>query len=103
MATHKLAILVEAIGAAKAAKDLKGVDQSISNIGGHAGRGLRTAGSNIAKLGVAAGVVAVGGLAAAAKAAIEWEDAFQGVVKTVDETDLNKAGLTLSQLSLNYV
>lgn len=99
MATHKLAILVTAIGAAKAAKNLRGVDAAISGIGARSGKGLRTAGTNIGKLGVAAGAVAVGGLAAAAKAAIDWEDAFQGVVKTVDAADLSKAGLTFEGLA----
>lgn len=65
MAEHKLAILVQAVGTAKAAKSLKGIDQTISNIGAHAGRGIRTAASNIARLGVvAAGAgVAVGAMA----------------------------------------
>ncbi|HUT76767.1 MAG TPA: phage tail tape measure protein [Polyangia bacterium] len=98
MSEHKLAILVTAVGAAKAAKQLNGVDQSISNIGARSGQGLRTAGRNLAKIGVAAGVVAVGIGVAATKAAIDWEDAFAGVAKTVDEGELKASGMSLEAL-----
>lgn len=102
MATHKLSILVEAIGTAKAAKNLQGIDRTISNIGAKGGQGIRTAASNLAKLGLVAGTVAIGGLAAAARAAIDFEDAFASVRKTVDEADLTKVGLTFRDLELEF-
>ena len=55
MAEHKLSILIEALGAQKANQALKGVDKTISSIGGHAGRGLKNAATNLTRLGVVAG------------------------------------------------
>lgn len=71
MAEHTLAILVKAIGSAKAAKDLKGVDAVVSNIGAHAGKGLRTAASNLAFLGKAAAAAGGVALVAGVKGGVE--------------------------------
>lgn len=72
------------------------LETGLARVGKGAGQvsaGLATAGTRIAAgIGV--------GLAGAAKAAIDWEDAFAGVVKTVDEADLSKAGLTFRDLEL---
>lgn len=73
MAESKLSILVQALGAAKAAKELKGVDKAVSNIGARAGQGLRTAGSNLKTLGVIAGGIVATGLVASVKAAADFE------------------------------
>lgn len=70
-----------------------GLKRAQGNVGkfeggiGRVGQGLGKMSSGLAKAGtrIAAGVGI--GLAASAKAAIDWEDAFQGVVKTVDASD----------------
>lgn len=63
------------------------------------GRGVSNAANNIGKMVAAGTVVAVGGLVAATRAAIDFEDAFAGIRKTVDETDLKAAGLSFEDLS----
>ena len=73
MAESKLSILVQALGAAKAAKELRGVDKAISSIGARAGQGLRTAGANLKTLGVIAGGVVAAGIVASVKAAANFE------------------------------
>lgn len=73
MAETKLSILVQALGAAKAAKDLKGVDKAVSNIGARAGKGIRETGSNLKSLGIIAGGVVATGLVASVKAAADFE------------------------------
>lgn len=70
-----------------------GLKRASSNVGkfegglGKASAGLGRMSTGLARAGtrIAAGVGI--GLAATAKAAIDWEDAFQGVVKTVDASD----------------
>lgn len=89
MAEHKLAILVTAIGAAKAAKDLKGVDLAVSNIGSRAGQGLRTAGANIARIGVVAGA----GIALAVKTGLDDLASLESAVTSVDGA-IKQMGLT---------
>jgi TP901 family phage tail tape measure protein len=79
----------------KALGSVDRLESGISRIGRGAGQmsaGLARAGTRVA----AFGAVALGG---AAKAAIDWEDAFTGVVKTVDEVDLAKAGLSFDDIS----
>lgn len=73
MAEATLSILVKAVGAAKAAKDLKGIDATISRIGAHAGQGLRTAAANIARLGVVAAGASIALGVGAVKAAADFE------------------------------
>src|SRR5262245_42896966 len=63
------------------------------------GKGVGDLGKGLVKAGAAVGAVAVGGIALAAKAAIDFEDAFAGVVKTVNEADLKAAGLTFDDLA----
>src|SRR4051812_31413132 len=89
MATHKLAILVSAVGAAKAAKDLKGVDKAVSNIGSKAGQGLRNAGSNL----IGIGALAAGGIALAVKSGIEDLATLESAVTSVDGS-IKQMGLT---------
>jgi hypothetical protein len=83
MAEHKLAILVSAVGAAKAAKDLKGVDAAISGIGARAGRGLRTAASNMLKLGAAGAAVGAGLVAVNVKSGIQSLATLESAVASV--------------------
>lgn len=70
-------------GLAKTTKNVGKFDSGI----GKAGKGVGTFGKGVAKAGAIVATFAGIGLAASAKAAIDWEDAFQGVVKTVDATD----------------
>src|SRR5688572_8162029 len=63
------------------------------------GRGIGNAANNIGKIIATGTAVAVGGLVGATKAAIDFEDAFAGIRKTVDEADLKAAGLTFEDLS----
>lgn len=64
------------------------------------GTGVAQLGTGLASAAVKIGVAAATGLAAVAKVAIDWEDAFAGVRKTVDEVDLRAAGLTFRDLEL---
>lgn len=89
MAEHKLAILVSAVGAAKAAKDLKGVDAAISNIGARAGRGLRTAGANMLKLGAAGAAVGAGLVAVNVKAGVQSLATLESAVTSVQGALVN--------------
>lgn len=89
MATHKLSILVEAIGASKASKQLQGVDRSIANIGNRAGQGVRTAAGNIAKIGV----VAAGGIAIAVKTGLDDLATLESAITSVDGA-IKTVGLT---------
>lgn len=89
MATHKLAILVDAIGAAKAARDLKGVDSAVSSIGAHAGRGIRTAARNLAGVGA----IATAGIAVAVKTGLQDLATLESAVTSVDGA-IRQMGLT---------
>ena len=63
-----------------------------------ASRGAGQLAAGFARSGAIVAGAAVTGLGAAAKAAIDFEDAFAGVVKTVDELELAQAGLTFDRL-----
>lgn len=82
-----------------------GVNKALGSVGrletglSRATRGAGQVASGMARAGtrIAAGIGI--GLAGAAKAAIDWEEAFTGVIKTVDEADLSAAGLTFDDLA----
>ena len=93
MAEHTLAILVKAVGTAQAAKNLKGVDQVVSNIGAHAGKGLRTAASNMLKLGATAAAVGAGLGVIAVKAGVQSLATLESAVTSVDGA-IAQMGLT---------
>lgn len=101
MAEHKLAILVSAVGTAKAAKNLKGLDATISNIGAHAGRGLRTAGHNIARMGVAAlaagAAITVMSVKSGLESLVEREDVISATAGAIKATG-NAAGVSAEQI-----
>jgi TP901 family phage tail tape measure protein len=82
-------------GVKKATGSISKLESSISRVG----RGTGQLASGFAKAGtrIAAGIGI--GLAGAAKAAIDWEDAFTGVEKTVDASSLAK-GQTFDDLAL---
>jgi TP901 family phage tail tape measure protein len=82
-----------------------GVNKALGSVGrlesglGRVGKGAGQLSAGFARSGAIIAGAAVTGLGAAAKAAIDWEDAFAGVVKTVNEADLNAAGLTFDDLA----
>lgn len=84
-----------------------GVNKALGSVGklekgfGRVGKGAGQVAGGMARAGTIIAGATVAGFGAAAKAAIDWEDAFAGVVKTVDETDLSKAGLTFRDLELS--
>lgn len=69
---------------------------------GRVGKGLGQVSSGMARAGTIIAGVATTGLVGAAKAAIDFEDAFAGVKKTVDETQLAAAGLTFEKLARQF-
>jgi hypothetical protein len=90
---HTLAILVKAVGTAQAAKNLKGLDQTISNIGAHAGKGIRTATSNLLKLGAAGAAVGAGLLVVGIKNGVQSLAELETAVTSVDGA-IAQMGLT---------
>ena len=75
------------------------LDNKVSRLGSTAGRGVGNLVGNLTRVGVAAGVAVAGGFVLATRAAIDFEDAFAGIEKTVDEEELERAGLTFDDLS----
>jgi TP901 family phage tail tape measure protein len=87
MADHNIDILLRARD--QASKAIAGVNKNLGKLEGSAartGRGMGKLGRAFGTAGLVAGGAIAAGLAVSAKAAIDWEDAFQGVVKTVDAT-----------------
>src|SRR5687767_3973977 len=64
---------------------------------GRTGRGVGQLATGLGRAGLVIGGAVVTGLAGAAKAAIDFEDAFAGVRKTVDQAELAAAGLTFEE------
>jgi TP901 family phage tail tape measure protein len=101
--TAKLAVQIDLGGNASAG--LRGLQKQVNGLGqsvGRVGKGFGQIGAGVARAGLVVGGAAVAGLGAAAKAAIDFEDAFAGVIKTVDEADLAKGGLTFDDLSDSF-
>jgi len=69
---------------------------------GRTGRGVGQIATGLGRAGLIIGGAVVTGLAGATKAAIDFEDAFAGVRKTVDEAELAAAGLTFEDLALKF-
>lgn len=69
---------------------------------GRVGRGVGQMATGFVRASAIVAGATVTGLGAAAKAAIDFEDAFAGVKKTVDETDLAAAGLSFESLSRDF-
>jgi TP901 family phage tail tape measure protein len=72
-----------------AARQLKGMDAGLSQMG----RGAGQVAGGLARIGTVAGVAAAGGLAAIVTTAASFEEAFTGVEKTVDGTEAQLAEL----------
>ena len=101
--TARLAVRIDLEG--NAAAGVQNLTRKVNGLGaatGKIGRGFGQLGAGIAKAGLVVGGGIVTGLGAAAKAAIDFEDAFAGVKKTVDEGDLKAAGLSFDQLARSF-
>jgi TP901 family phage tail tape measure protein len=89
-------------------KFTRGVGQALGSVGrlesglGRAGRGAGQLAGGLARAGTIIAGAAIAGLGGAAKAAIDFEDAFAGVVKTVDESELRAAGLSFDSLARTF-
>jgi TP901 family phage tail tape measure protein len=84
-----------------ASRELTGLQKQVGGLSkgfGRAGKGIGQVGAGFARAGasIAVGLGALG--VGAAKVAIDFEDAFAGIRKTVDETELKAAGLTFDDL-----
>lgn len=95
MADRSISVRVNAIvsdfqrGMGQATSDLKGFQRTAQVTGADVRQSMTTVG--IAAAG--AGLAIAAGLGAGAKAAIDWESSFAGVVKTVDGTEAELASL----------
>ena len=101
MAAHKLSILVEALGTAEANSKLRGVDRTISKVGADAGKGMRTAVSNLASVAAVGAGAAIGGLALVLKQGTDAlrEDAVAAAqTAAVIKSTGGAAGVTASQV-----
>ncbi len=88
-----------------ASAGIRGLQRNLSGLSGsvgRVGRGFGQIGTGLARAGLLAGGAAVTGLAAVAKAAINFEDAFAGVRKTVNESDLKAVGLDFDKLATSF-
>ncbi|HEY6012779.1 MAG TPA: phage tail tape measure protein, partial [Candidatus Limnocylindrales bacterium] len=92
MSTHKLSILVEALGTGDVNRKLKGVDKTLNSIGARAHKGIGTAASNLVRLGEAAAVGVAGGLAYAVKQAGDFEASMNTIATIVDRSQLPQIG-----------
>ena len=95
MADRSITVNVKAVvsdfeaGMSRAEQKTKQFDKSVSGFIRNNRQEMQTLG--VAGLAMGAGVAA--GFTASAKAAIDWESAFAGVIKTVDATEEELAGL----------
>jgi hypothetical protein len=94
---HTLAILVKAVGTAQAARNLKGIDETVSNIGAHAGHGLRSLAGNFAKAGLIAGGALAGGVVLGVRSLAELER-VTNLTKGVIESTGGAAGVTAEEV-----
>jgi TP901 family phage tail tape measure protein len=85
-------------GVGRLQRNLGGLSKSI----GQVGKGFGQVGAGLTRAGLVVGGAAVTGIAAATKAYINFEDAFAGVIKTVDEAQLSAAGLTFEDLAQQF-
>lgn len=85
--TAELAVRITLQGNASAG--LAGLQKQVNGLGtslGRVGKGVGQVGAGLTRAGVRIGAVVASGLGLAAKAAIDFEDAFAGVRKTVEGT-----------------
>jgi TP901 family phage tail tape measure protein len=101
--TARLAVRIDLEG--NAASGIQKLNRQVGNLQGSVGRvgkGFGQIAGGLSKAGLLVGGAAVTALTGAAKAAIDFEDAFAGVRKTVNEADLTKAGMTFEGLALDF-
>jgi TP901 family phage tail tape measure protein len=101
--TARLAVRIDLEG--NAASGVQKLNRQVGNLQGSVGRvgkGFGQIAGGLSKAGLLVGGAAVTALTGAAKAAIDFEDAFAGVRKTVNEADLTKAGMTFEGLALDF-
>jgi TP901 family phage tail tape measure protein len=101
--TAELAVRINLTGNASAG--ISKLQRQVSGLGksiGRTGKGVGQIGAGLAKAGLAVGGGAIAGIVAAGKAATDFEDAFAGVKKTVDETKLKEAGLSFEGLAKSF-
>ena len=85
-----------------------GLDRMTRSVGrfdtgmGRATKGVGQIGKGIGKAGLRVGGIVALGLVAVAAAAIEVDDAFSGIKKTIDEQDLEAAGLSFDKLERSF-
>ena len=94
MASTTLEIVISARDQFTAtANRVTGALDRMNTSAGRVGRGVGQVAGGFGRLAAVGGALAVGGLAAAAKSAIDFEDAFAGVIKTVDASAPELAAL----------
>jgi TP901 family phage tail tape measure protein len=101
--TAELAIRISLTGNAR--QGIRGLKGDLGGLAGSVGRvgtGFKQIGTGLARAGLLVGGAAVTGIAAAAKQAINFEDAFAGVRKTVNEADLQAVGLDFEKLAQSF-
>lgn len=89
-------------GLSRAKGAVAGFDRTANQSLARVQKGAGEVGRGLIRVGAVAATVAAVGLAGAAKAAIDFEDAFAGVRKTVDEADLRKAGMSFEGLARDF-
>lgn len=100
--TARLAVRIDLEG--NASKGVQKLNRQIGGLGSsvaRVGKGVGQVGAGFAKAGLLLGGAAVTGITAAAKAAIDFEDAFAGVRKTVSATpeELNAIALAFRKMA----
>jgi TP901 family phage tail tape measure protein len=101
--TARMAVRIDLEGNAGAGIDK--LTRQVNGLGGSTkkvGKGVGQLAGGFLKAGLVVGGAAVAGLTGAAKAAIDFEDAFSGVKKTVDEADLKAVNLSFDKLALSF-
>jgi len=92
MASREQRLAIVVVAKDLASKTLRGINGELARMAGgrsplaQVAGGFGTLGAGVARVGVIAGAAAIGGLAAASRAGIDFQDAFAGVRKTVEGT-----------------
>ncbi|HET7664696.1 MAG TPA: phage tail tape measure protein [Mycobacterium sp.] len=100
MSSRELNILIKAKNLTSGA--IKGVKSELKGLNKTLGKGLSSAWRNTERGIVIGAGAAAGAVGYAAAKAIEWEDAFAGVRKTMNEADLKKVGSSFDQLGDDF-
>src|SRR5690242_19446587 len=96
MDAARLFARISVAGADSSARELRQFGSQVDSTQNHLnqiGRGSVSVASGLARIGVAAGALALPGMGAAARTAISFQDAFAGVRKTVEGSPAELDGL----------